>query len=98
MTEAWVVGEVASEEVNNTTQMAAAEAEISITTQGAVASRMSRGDAVVNRMEAAEEGIITRWEILHRADSNLRTSLYPMMEEVLPITKLSCADISNFVS
>jgi hypothetical protein len=92
----WVVEveEAGSEVGNNSiTQMVVVEVDISNKIQEAVVNLTIREEATHNRQEAT----LTRWEIAHKEDSNLKISPH-LLEEALQITKLSCADISNFVS
>jgi hypothetical protein len=92
----WVVEaeEVDSEaDSNRITQIVASEVDISNKLQEAVVSLIIREEATHKRLEET----LTRWEIPHRVDTNLKTS-HHLLEEVLQISKLSCADTSNFVS
>jgi hypothetical protein len=94
----WAVeAEEAGSEVDNSniTQMeAVAEVDISNKIQEAADSLIIREEETHRLPEAT---LITRWEILHKVVSNLRISLH-LLEEALQISKLSCADTSNFVS
>lgn len=102
---AWTEAEAALE-ADNKTQMEEAEVEMEMETkeasttilEGAVmVSNIILGEAIQDRcLEVAQ----TRWEIPWMAVSNHKTETWLQKEfkEVLQITKLSCADTSNFVS
>ena len=96
MAEGWAAeAEEAGSEVDssNITPMVVAEVDTNNKIQEAVVSLIIREEATHNRLEAT----LTRWEITHKEDSNHRTS-HHLPEEAHQITKLSCVDISNFVS
>ena len=83
--------EVASEEVSKIPEATTSTAEEAETSIKEVATML---------MLVVEEASITRWEI-PQEDSNLKTTSHKIPEVVVaavPITKLLCADILNFVS
>ena len=80
---------------NNRHQMAVVEVDISNKFQEEADSLIIREEETHNRLEET----LTQWEIALRVemDTNLKISHHPL-EEAHQISKLSCADISNFVS